>query len=173
MVLSSTGSNRTWHLAPSVSGIITLSHPCQPPPMVFPKAPFSILCFPSCTLWTLTTPFVLHFLPSLNHHFCVDDTQLFFSFYPPNFDSSITTKCPSADLFLDDWLPVSQSKAAVLKLLTGQFWGFLPHRGDTLHQWEWYLALLHAKFHPHWCNNKGIGAPKVKFLLRFNQKFRI
>jgi len=24
-----------------------------------------------------------------------------------------------------------------------------------------------AKFHPHRCNSKGIGAPKLKFLLRF------
>ena len=27
---------------------------------------------------------------SLNHHLYADDTQLFFLFYPPNFDSSIT-----------------------------------------------------------------------------------
>jgi len=27
---------------------------------------------------------------SLNHHLYADDTQLFFSFYPPNFDSCIT-----------------------------------------------------------------------------------
>jgi len=29
--------------------------------------------------------------------------------------------------------------------------------------------LLHAKFHPHRCNDKGIGPPKLKFLLRFDQ----
>ena len=29
--------------------------------------------------------------------------------------------------------------------------------------------LLHAKFHPHRCNNKGVGPPKLKFLLRFDQ----
>ena len=29
--------------------------------------------------------------------------------------------------------------------------------------------LLHAKFHPHRCNGYGIGAPKLKFLLRFDQ----
>jgi len=29
--------------------------------------------------------------------------------------------------------------------------------------------LLHAKFHPHWCNDKGIGPPKLKFLLRVGQ----
>jgi len=28
---------------------------------------------------------------------------------------------------------------------------------------------LCAKFHPHRCNDKGIGPPKQKFLLRFNQ----
>ena len=29
--------------------------------------------------------------------------------------------------------------------------------------------LLHAKFHPHRCNDKGVGPPKLKFLLRFNR----
>jgi len=29
--------------------------------------------------------------------------------------------------------------------------------------------LLDAKFHPHRCNDKGIGPPKLKFLLRFDQ----
>ena len=28
---------------------------------------------------------------------------------------------------------------------------------------------LHAKFHPHRCNDKGAGPPKLKFLLRFDQ----
>jgi len=28
-------------------------------------------------------------------------------------------------------------------------------------------VLLHAKFHPHQCNVKGIGPLKLKFLLRF------
>ena len=28
---------------------------------------------------------------------------------------------------------------------------------------------LHAKFHPHRCNDKGVGPPKLKFLLRFDQ----
>ena len=30
-------------------------------------------------------------------------------------------------------------------------------------------SLLHAKFHPHRCNDKGVGPPKLKFLLRFDQ----
>ena len=35
--------------------------------------------------------------------------------------------------------------------------------------WHGGGAVPHAKFHPHRCNNKGVGPPKVKFLLRFNQ----
>jgi len=30
-------------------------------------------------------------------------------------------------------------------------------------------SLLHAKFHPHRCNDKGIGSPELQFLLRFDQ----
>ena len=29
--------------------------------------------------------------------------------------------------------------------------------------------LLRAKFHPHWCNDKGIGPPELKFIVRFDQ----
>jgi len=29
--------------------------------------------------------------------------------------------------------------------------------------------LLHAKFHPHRCNDEGVGAQKLKLLLRFGQ----
>ena len=29
--------------------------------------------------------------------------------------------------------------------------------------------LPHAKFHPHRCNDKGVGSQKLKFLLRFDQ----
>jgi len=29
--------------------------------------------------------------------------------------------------------------------------------------------LLRAKFHPHQCNDKGVGPQKLKFLLRFDQ----
>ena len=31
------------------------------------------------------------------------------------------------------------------------------------------VPLLRAKFHPHRCNNKGVGPPKLKFLLRFDR----
>jgi len=31
------------------------------------------------------------------------------------------------------------------------------------------VSLLRAKFYPHRCNDKGIGPPKVKFLLIFDQ----
>jgi len=73
----------------------------------------------------------------------------------------------------------------VLNLLRGRFWGFLPRRGDTLHRLGWNLAwrrgpkvpssfgpLLHAKFHPHRCNEKGVGPPKLKFLLRFDRNVK-
>ena len=29
--------------------------------------------------------------------------------------------------------------------------------------------LLRARFHPHWCNDKGVGPPKLKFLLTFDR----
>jgi len=29
--------------------------------------------------------------------------------------------------------------------------------------------LLHAKFHPHRCNDKCVGPPELKFLLRFDR----
>jgi len=58
----------------------------------------------------------------------------------------------------------------VFSLLRGRFWGFSPRRGDTLHRWGWNFArLLHAKFHLHRCNDNGVGPPKLKFLLRFDQ----
>jgi len=34
---------------------------------------------------------------------------------------------------------------------------------------EWIEGPLHAKFHTHRCNDKGIGPPKLKFLVRFDQ----
>ena len=58
----------------------------------------------------------------------------------------------------------------VFSLLRGRFWGFLPRRGNTFHRWGWNLDhLLHAKFHPHRYNDKGVGPPKLKFLLRFDR----
>jgi len=82
MALCSTGLSPTCHLAASMSDVITLSRPCVPPPVVFRKAAFSVPCFSSCTL-------PLSVLSSLPFHLYADDTQLFFSFYPPNFDSCI------------------------------------------------------------------------------------
>ena len=38
--------------------------------------------------------------------------------------------------------------------------------GDEI--WD-FGPLLRAKFHPHWCNDKGVGPPKLNFLLRFDQ----
>ena len=85
---------------------------------------------------------------------------------------SATTLSPS-----NYWQHCAQCKPPVFSLLRGRFWGFSPHRGDTLHRWEWNLAwrmgtegpLLHAKFHLHRCNDKGVGPQELKFLLRFDQ----
>jgi len=35
--------------------------------------------------------------------------------------------------------------------------------------WHGVGPLLRAKFHPHRCNDKGIGPPKLRFLVRFDQ----
>jgi len=40
--------------------------------------------------------------------------------------------------------------------------------GALLHA-SGFCPLLHAKFHPHRCNDKGVGPQKLKFLLRFGQ----
>jgi len=72
----------------------------------------------------------------------------------------------------------AQRKAPVYKLLRGRFWGFSPHRGNTLHRWEWNLARrsepkVHSSvpdFTPIRATIRvGIGTPKLKFLLRFDQ----
>ena len=41
--------------------------------------------------------------------------------------------------------------------------------GGEVWRGEGIGPLLHAKFHPHRCNDKGVGPPKVKFLHRFDQ----
>jgi len=42
--------------------------------------------------------------------------------------------------------------------------------GTEERTWGTKGPLLRAKFHPHRCNAKGIGPPKLTFLLRFDQK---
>ena len=83
----------------------------------------SSCCVSQCSvlgplLLMYTTP--LHSLISslsLKHHLYADNTQLFFSFHPPDFDSSITspTGFSSANLFLDD------RKSFNSKLLQAEF----------------------------------------------------
>jgi len=54
--------------------------------------------------------------------------------------------------------------------LRGRFWGFSPRRGDTLQTMGVKFGmeegtkgpLLPAKFHPHRCNDKGVGPPKIE-----------
>ena len=100
MALSSTGSSHTYHLAPSVSDVITLSRPYTPPPVASSRlrsrsSAFYHVHYPLSTLISSL---------SLYHHLYAHDTQLFSSFYPANFDSSIThlQNYPSSNLFLDD-----------------------------------------------------------------------
>jgi len=64
------------------------------------------------------------------------------------------------------WQHCAQRNTPIFNLLRGRFRGFSARRGDTLHRWG---EIWHAKFHPHRCNDKGIGPPKLKFLLKFDQ----
>jgi len=55
-----------------------------------------------------------------------------------------------------------QRKKPVFNLLRGRFWVLSPRRRDTLHRWGVKYGMeetgpLHAKFHPHRCNDKGVG----------------
>ena len=45
----------------------------------------------------------------------------------------------------------------------------VTHCTDEGKIWRGGGGPLHAKFHPHRCNGKSIGPPKLKFLLRFDQ----
>jgi len=59
-------------------------------------------------------------------------------------------------------------KATLFTLIRGRFWGFfVPQRRHLALfgvKFAWRSApLLFAKFHPHQCNDKGIGPPKWKF----------
>ena len=62
---------------------------------------------------------------------------------------------------------VCSAKRQLFKLFRGRFWGFSPRRGNTLNRWGeiWRGRgpLLHAKYHPHRCNNKGIGPKNRNF----------
>ena len=64
----------------------------------------------------------------------------------------------------------------VFSLLRGQFWGFSPRRGDTLHRWGWNLARMRGPKVPSSVPNftpsvqrQGCRTPKLKFLLRFDR----
>ena len=88
MALFSAGSSLTYHLAPFMLNVMKTSLPSTLPLVAFTKGLFSALdlLFVMCTtpLSTLISSL------SLDHHLYADDTQLFFSFHPLNFDSSIS-----------------------------------------------------------------------------------
>ena len=66
---------------------------------------------------------------------------------------------------------VRSANLPVFSLLRGQFWGFFAPQGRHVAPigMKFGMDLLHAKFHPHRCNDKGVGPPKLKFLLRFDR----
>ena len=98
MALCSTGSSRTFHLAPSASDVITLFRP-TPSPVASPKAPFSVLCFLSCTLppsALSSPPFLLTITFMQTTPNCSHLTgHLRLKHHPP-------AKCRSSNPFLDD-----------------------------------------------------------------------
>jgi len=68
------------------------------------------------------------------------------------------------------------TKWRYISYLEGDFQVFCPETrhvalmGVKFGMEEWTKGpLLHAKFYPHQCNDKGIGPPKLTFLLRFHQ----
>jgi len=74
------------------------------------------------------------------------------------------------------WQHCAQCKAPAYKLLRGRFWGFSPRRGDTLHRrceiWHGGVdrsSTPPCQISPHRCHDNGIGAPKLNFLLKFDQ----
>jgi len=82
MALFSAGSSLTYHLAPFVLNMMTTSLPSTLPLVAFPKGLLFVM---------YTTPLItLISSLSLDHYLYADDTQLFFSFHPLNFDSSIS-----------------------------------------------------------------------------------
>jgi len=48
----------------------------------------------------------------------------------------------------------------VFSLLRGRVWGVWG--------WNFKLAWPPCQISPHWCNDKGVGTPKLKFVLRFD-----
>ena len=77
------------------------------------------------------------------------------------------------------YLPAALSAAQICRYLVyseADFEVFRPagatrctDGGEIWHGGGDRRSLLHAKFHPHRCNDKGVGPPKLKFLLRFDR----
>ena len=77
-----------------------------------------------------------------------------------------------------DYLPAALRAAQICRYLVyseADFEVFRPAGatrctdGGEIWHGEGEGPLLRAKFHPHRCNDKGVGPPKLKFLLRFDQ----
>ena len=83
------GLSLTCHIAPSVSDVINTFSSLYTSSCGVPKAPFSVLCFSSCTL----SPQYSHLLPFPERPFlCRRSTpNCFFSFYPPSSTQALPT----------------------------------------------------------------------------------
>jgi len=84
-----TTENRIYRLTPSASNVTTTFPPHVPAYVESPKALSSVLYSSLCTRNTSPLSTLISSL-LLNHHLYADDTQLFLSFRPPDFVSSVT-----------------------------------------------------------------------------------
>ena len=70
------------------------------------------------------------------------------------------------------WLPAALREAQTCRYLVyaeANFEVFRPAGATRCTDGGEIWHLLHAKFHPHRFNDKGVGPPKLKFLLRFDR----
>jgi len=86
----------------------------------------------------------------------------YFKFYFKIYIAVSALSCAST-LFPNYRQHCAQRKPPVFSLLRGRF---CTDGGEI---WDGGGPLLRANFHPHQCNDKGVGPQKLKFLLRFDQ----
>ena len=139
-----------------------------------------------------------HIIPSHTHHCLYPSTTCCISQWPmqwvtgistpqlqnrlTDFDVTQTLELPPktthhAKFYFDPtmWVVSANIQFATVWFLSLSFFlSFLVSLSRTgrtsgLFWWRTEGPLLHAKFHPHRCNDKGVGHQKLKFLLTFDQ----
>jgi len=89
------------------------------------------------------------------------------SFWPMSIVAKRSPISATAELLLLYPQPVTCQKEFLLAALrTAQACRYLIYSEAD------FEPLLRAKFHPHRCNDKGVGPPKLKFLLRFDRNVK-